>query len=803
LGRGYDAYPEPSSSAAYGAPTYRDTYREGSERRQFADAGYDVGWRNRPRSPSPQHHHHTSKPERDESDANGRRAPKRRSPETTATATRPVRDSDRKRDSSTSSSSDSDGPSRRDRHRRRHRSSRRHGRRHAESSADESGSRHVHRSTLKPEKFDGQGCFETFLVQFQNCALYNKWRATDKLANLRWSLAGTAAQLLHGAEDLDYDQLLEKLKRRYGGKGMEEKFQCELRCRRRGPKESLRELAQDIQRLMSLAYPGEKSSMAEKLARDSFLTALDDPELDIKIREREPPDLDTALQIAQRYEVFKATAEASSSAHHRVTRQTHVEPPPDDYATLNAKLVKAIEAIGDLTAKRSTTSLEREVDELRKEVDRLRHLQNLSQNDRGLSGDSDSRVCYHCGKSGHFRRECPQRSNQPPATSQDARSTNVRQISSVQASWQRDVYLSASIAGRTCNCLLDTGSEVSLLPASLVESSLTQPTRLRLSAANGSQINVQGEATLNMKVGEFNTTVTGLVSDHIVDIILGIDWLTETGAVWDFRRSRIELGGSMHPLHSLSSRTVWCNRVVFQEDLLSSGVSRKSGCPVADLQQVEEVEPADGRHGDGTATPLRHRQTSSAAPDGDCAAHEGRVNSVCRTDDVPDFGHRSADAMSRMPCGGKGCVCEETEVAAPVGCIKDGGQALIGGPADRPGDSGRRQGTKRRKAGYRAEVRKSGLPASRLRDVVNAGEPTPAGDISGATTVGLVPPRSELRSDSPSVLSPAYADVPVGVTEDLVTTLLKTTHNNGIKSYASRRTKRVRRAPDRFADCVW
>jgi len=36
---------------------------------------------------------------------------------------------------------------------------------------------------------------------------------------------------------------------------MEEKFQSESRCRRRNTKESLRELAQDLQRLMNLAYP--------------------------------------------------------------------------------------------------------------------------------------------------------------------------------------------------------------------------------------------------------------------------------------------------------------------------------------------------------------------------------------------------------------------------------------------------------------------------------------------------------------------------------------------------------------------
>ena len=79
-----------------------------------------------------------------------------------------------------------------------------------------------------------------------------------------------AAQMLWGTETYSYSQLVEKLGDRFGGHGIEEKFQHELRCRRRGKQESIRELAQDVQKLMSLAHPGEKSSMAEHIARDTF-----------------------------------------------------------------------------------------------------------------------------------------------------------------------------------------------------------------------------------------------------------------------------------------------------------------------------------------------------------------------------------------------------------------------------------------------------------------------------------------------------------------------------------------------------
>jgi len=72
---------------------------------------------------------------------------------------------------------------------------------------------------------------------------------------------------------------------------------------------------------MALAYPGEKSRMSENIARDSFLTALNDPELELKIREREVASFDEALKIAQRLEVFKSAVEMSATGRQKVNRQ--------------------------------------------------------------------------------------------------------------------------------------------------------------------------------------------------------------------------------------------------------------------------------------------------------------------------------------------------------------------------------------------------------------------------------------------------------------------------------------------------
>ena len=73
---------------------------------------------------------------------------------------------------------------------------------------------------------------------------------------------------------------------------------------------------------MTLAYRGEKPNLAEHIARDAFLSALDEPDFELKIREREPAELDTAVKLALRFEVYRNAVESSSSRH-RVNRHVY------------------------------------------------------------------------------------------------------------------------------------------------------------------------------------------------------------------------------------------------------------------------------------------------------------------------------------------------------------------------------------------------------------------------------------------------------------------------------------------------
>ena len=53
---------------------------------------------------------------------------------------------------------------------------------------------------------------------------------------------------------------------------------------------------------MSLVYPGESSALSDIVGRDAFLEAWEDQELRVLILEKEPKNLDDALNLASRLE---------------------------------------------------------------------------------------------------------------------------------------------------------------------------------------------------------------------------------------------------------------------------------------------------------------------------------------------------------------------------------------------------------------------------------------------------------------------------------------------------------------------
>ena len=75
------------------------------------------------------------------------------------------------------------------------------------------------------------------------------------------------------------------------------------------------------------------------------------------------------------------------------------------------------------------------------------------------------------------------------------------------------------------DCLLDTGSDVTLLPARLVGHLSIRRGVHKLLAANGTKRRVLGEVTVIAYGGDHQFRITAIISNHIHEVILGIDLL--------------------------------------------------------------------------------------------------------------------------------------------------------------------------------------------------------------------------------------------------------------------------------------
>ena len=73
-----------------------------------------------------------------------------------------------------------------------------------------------------------------------------------------------------------------------------------MRCR----EESLRELAEDIDRLVRLAYPLAPDDMKDLLAKEQFIDTILNGDTRLRLKQSKPQSLQAALELAMELESY-------------------------------------------------------------------------------------------------------------------------------------------------------------------------------------------------------------------------------------------------------------------------------------------------------------------------------------------------------------------------------------------------------------------------------------------------------------------------------------------------------------------
>ena len=99
-------------------------------------------------------------------------------------------------------------------------------------------------------------------------------------------------------------------------------------------------------------------------------------------------------------------------------------------------------------------------------------------------------------------------------------------------------------------CLLDSGCEKSIVPFRMVKHLPIRRSDEKLYAANSTRIATLGVAEVALNVAGFNLPVSAIVTEHVREPMLGIDWLRRYGCVMDYERDVIIVKGKTLKLES-------------------------------------------------------------------------------------------------------------------------------------------------------------------------------------------------------------------------------------------------------------
>jgi len=444
---------------------------------------------------------------------------------------------------------------------------------------------------MKLMTYDGSGSLETFLAKFSKLAEYMQWNDTDRFYHLCASLNGIAGQVLWDAGlQASVADVIGLLRTRFKNGLHAERFKAELKVRRRRAGESLQQLYQDISKLVALAHPNEGPALVNHVAKETFLIALGDPVLQLKVIEREPKTVEDALNIAVKMESYQASVvppeldkgAVDHKARHKVKSTYAIEGTEqaapareDDMALIHKRLselqaectstreeigrVKAQKEEAEKKAAQAAQAAKAAVQAAKSvnppaatgsasnpggDGNGFQRQQGGNQGrgrGRGNYQPKSDDVCHKCGGQGHWARDCPTGTPPEPPAAPPAPATAKIVDYQAERGW-----VGAEFRDEPIRCMLDLGIHRAAIGEKFLVEGLWRRNpnnREYETLINGDPVHILGQTMIVFRLasGDCREIMAAQVdvSPDVDGLVLGMEWMHENTCMWNVRTGKV------------------------------------------------------------------------------------------------------------------------------------------------------------------------------------------------------------------------------------------------------------------------
>ena len=261
-----------------------------------------------------------------------------------------------------------------------------------------------------PDSFTGEAGWDEWITHFENVADVNGWSAAQKLKWIKVCLTGRAQkafQRLPEASRSDYKEAKKALKARFEPESKKTRYQAEFQTRR---KKKFENWADFVRLLADKAFPELQDEARERLALNSYLSQLDQPQVAFSVKQKRPESLDDAVTATlemESYVIPKTAPVSSMQEEESVTASVSTQ---DKLTSLVEKLER-----GHSYPARERLSM--------RSADQRRLPMTNPRGGRQAEGLPRSRppmesrpstfegACWKCGRKGHMARNCQKPGN--------------------------------------------------------------------------------------------------------------------------------------------------------------------------------------------------------------------------------------------------------------------------------------------------------------------------------------------------------------------------------------------------------